>query len=57
MLPPTTSMNDKYLKVSWLAPNNNGASITSYKIEFLAKDGVTWTELTQCNGMDSLVVL
>lgn len=46
MLPATTSMNDKFLKVSWLAPNNNGASITSYKIEFLAKDGVTWTEIT-----------
>lgn len=57
MLPVTTSMNDKYLWVSWLAPNNNGASITAYQIKFIAKDGTTKVELADCNGMDSLIVL
>lgn len=57
MLPVTTTMNDKYLRVSWLAPNNNGASITAYQIKFIAKDGTAKVELADCNGMDSLIVL
>ena len=43
-----TSMNGKYLRVTWLSPNNNGASIVSYNIKFLTSDGFTYVEMSQC---------
>ena len=42
MDPPTTEMNEQYLKVKWLASDNGGSEITQYKVEFQLSDKATF---------------
>jgi hypothetical protein len=42
---------DGNVKIQWDEPDNNGESITAYKIEIQHKDGTTWIEnLASCDG-------
>ncbi len=42
---PTTQ-----IRLTWTAPNNNGADITSYTIQRISDDRPTWTELPPISG-------
>jgi hypothetical protein len=53
-----TSISGNQIVISWTAPNNNGAAITSYKISIRHHDEVTFSEdLTNCDGSSSEIVL
>lgn len=54
---PTTTIDNIYIKVEWLAPDGNGASVSAYEIVLLESDGSTYTaESTYCDGTDSSIV-
>ncbi len=38
------------IRLTWTAPNNNGAAITSYTIQRISDDRPTWTELPPISG-------
>lgn len=55
---PVTSVIGETVVVSWRAPYNGGAVITSYLITIRQSDGMTFTEETVgCDGTDSQIVL
>lgn len=47
--PATTVLNDEVI-VSWIAPNENGAIISSYRITLCQEDEVFMEETTYCDG-------
>jgi hypothetical protein len=52
-----TESADTTVNILWTTPNENGSTVTQYKIQVLAKDGFTYVEsLTYCNGADSVIV-
>jgi hypothetical protein len=52
MAPVTTAVSTSYAKIIFVAPANNGASITAYKILI----GPTFVENTQyCDGSDATI--
>jgi len=57
-IPPTTTLELSNVIISWDLPNEMGSPITSYSIEVLHKDGVTYTpDLVLCDGLDANVVM
>lgn len=46
----TTIIDNTFIKVSWISPNNNGAMITQYMILIREKDATTYSESTYCDG-------
>lgn len=54
---PTTAISGNNVTITWLAPENGGASITGYKISIRLFDGINFMEdLVNCNGMLSTIV-
>jgi hypothetical protein len=51
--PPTTTVIANNVIIKWVAPTTNGATITSYRISIMQKDGSFSEDLDDCNGMDS----
>lgn len=48
--PPVTSLSGSDVKISWVAPNWNGATITWYQVAILQSNGATYTtETVYCN--------
>jgi len=47
---PTTTLSGSNIVVDWTAPNDNGATITSYTIKIKHNDLSFSTELTNCDG-------
>lgn len=59
MDPPTVTNSGTNVRIEWIAPNNNGAAITQYKIEILQNslDGTSYyTQLTYCDGSTASIV-
>lgn len=52
MDPITTEIDNVYVKISWTAPDDNGAYITAYRIQLLASDSLTWYESEYCKYTD-----
>ena len=50
---PTTSVLGNKVVITWSAPNNNGADITSYSVQIRQSDGTFTPDLTNCNGADA----
>jgi hypothetical protein len=49
--PTTIVVTDTYVIIQWVAPSNQGSSITAYTISILTNDGVTFaTDTINCNG-------
>lgn len=46
----TTSLSNLYLKISWIAPNNNFATISAYKITIADSLGTYREDTIDCNG-------
>jgi hypothetical protein len=44
------------IKISWLAPNNRGQTITAYIIKIREGDGINFSADSTCNGALSTVV-
>jgi hypothetical protein len=54
---PTTARNSLDMRISWVAPDNNGLAVTAYEILILQKDGVTWAAHTAtCDGASAAIV-
>ena len=53
---PTTLMVDSDIRISWLAPNNRGQTITAYIVKIREGDGVNFAADATCNGSLSTVV-
>lgn len=46
----TTSIENIFIKIVWVAPNDNSAPITSYEILIKESGGTYTAETTYCNG-------
>lgn len=56
--PPTTAMNNIFVRISWIDPDYNFEAIDNYDIRIGQSDGLTFTqELTYCNGSDATIKL
>lgn len=55
MLPVATVVSNIYVKISWVRPTENGASITAYKIMIMKGDG-TFSASTSCDGSLTLLI-
>jgi hypothetical protein len=53
---PSTAQEGVAMRISWLAPDNNGLTVTAYQILIRESDGATWTEAAACDGSDSTTV-
>jgi hypothetical protein len=53
---PTTTADGGDVVISWVKPNNNGLTITSYTITIETSIGTYETELTDCNGSSVTIV-
>lgn len=54
---PTTAQNELDMRISWVAPDNNGLAVTAYEILILQKDGAAWAAYTAtCDGSDATIV-
>ena len=53
---PTVSIENIYAKILWQAPSANGAAITAYRVYLKHQDGVTWSESSNCESNDPLLV-
>jgi hypothetical protein len=49
-LAPTTAINNIYVKISWVAPDNGSAAISAYKVFVADSTGTFSQEVTYCNG-------
>jgi hypothetical protein len=56
MIAVTTVIDNIYVKVSWSAPDDNGATITNYKVVLLASNSITWLESEYCESTDVVLV-
>ena len=55
---PTTTNVDTNVVIDWTAPTDNGATITSYSLQILQSDGLTYSEDTvNCDGSNSAIIL
>lgn len=55
-LPPTTSINNNNVKVSWVDPIDNEEAITQYRVVLALADHVTYVEATEyCDGSDPVI--
>lgn len=53
----TTSVYlQQYAKVEWVAPDDNGAAITAYRILIAQSDGTMNEESTYCPGSDATLM-
>lgn len=54
---PTLAVNsDVNVRISWAAPDDNSATITSYTIQILQSDGTTFSEdSTNCDGSSTTI--
>lgn len=53
--PPTTSVNNKFIRVSWIAPNNNYEALDAFKVKITTSDVEQYVEdLTYCNGANAV---
>jgi hypothetical protein len=48
MSPVRTEVDNIYVKISFDAPDNQGAEITEYRVLILSNDMLTWRESTFC---------
>jgi hypothetical protein len=53
---PTTSVSADQVILNWLAPNDNGSVITSYRILIVQQDGVYSEDTVNCDGSDSATI-
>jgi hypothetical protein len=54
---PTLVNDDTSVIIDWVAPNSNGAEITSYTILLRESDDVTFTEdAINCDGSDATII-
>lgn len=53
---PVTQTSGQDIVITWQAPSDNGAEITSYQVLFKKADDSFTTELTYCDGSDSSIV-
>jgi len=53
---PTTLMVNSDIRISWLAPNNRGQTITAYIVKIRTGDGVSFQADASCDGSLSTVV-
>ena len=56
MSKPSLTAGDAQIAVSWTAPANNGATITSYDIEYRQGRDGSWTEITTGNANTSYTI-
>ena len=57
MAAATTVAQSIYVRISWVEPDDQGASITTYRITLAQHDGTTFVETTTyCNGASSTTV-
>lgn len=52
----TTSASSVYAKIAWVAPEDNGAAITAYRVVIQQGDGTMTEESTYCAGSDATVM-
>lgn len=52
----TTTLIGSDVKIVWVAPTSNGATITAYQIVILQSDGTTYSESSYCDGSSSTIV-
>jgi hypothetical protein len=50
MVNPVSSIVGSDVLITWIKPNENGATITAYKIEIRHKDGTYSQEMANCDG-------
>jgi len=51
-----TVVENVYMKVSFVEPDNQGAEITMYRVLVLANDAITWLESNYCLHTDPALV-
>jgi hypothetical protein len=51
-----SSIENTYVKISWIKPQENGAEIEAYKILILASDSLTWLESDSCLSTNYLLI-
>ena len=53
--PATTSVNNKFIRVSWVAPNNNFEALDAFKVKISTSAVEAYVEdLTYCNGANAV---
>ena len=53
---PTTLISTNTVVITWIAPDEHGSPITEYTIKIRDSTGVYLSELTDCDGTDTLIV-
>ena len=48
-----TSIENEYVRIQWVAPDANSATIDGYDVEIAKKDGTFIREATYCDGFTS----
>jgi hypothetical protein len=56
MAAPTVAASTVYARLDWLAPDDNGASLTAYKILVINSDDGFVEESTYCAGADATLM-
>lgn len=56
MAAPTVTVSTVYTRLDWVAPNDNGASLTAYKILLIDSNNAFIEESTYCAGADATVM-
>ena len=51
MDPPTLTLSNTYVVITWVAPNNRGSAITKYRVTFLDKADNTYKEVESFCGL------
>ena len=52
----TTTIDSDNVKITFVAPDDNGDSITGYDIEIRYSDGTTFAESSDCDGSTGLII-
>jgi hypothetical protein len=54
---PSTLNSGTDVVINWSAPSDNGSEISSYTVQILQNDGVTFSQnLNYCDGSDSAII-